>query len=124
MFKLAVTAGTHAASPQALVVFRGLDESVPLARESGHDGLEIAVAARQDIDSRSLRVLLARHQMEVPVFSTGRDGRALGSEPQADEKAEIGRVELDFGAAFQQRRERTRAFDRRAVLVRPPRRRL
>ncbi len=87
MFKLAVTAGTHSASPQALVVFRGLDESAPVAKELGYGGLEIAVAAREDLDSRSLRLLLARYELDVPVFSTGQMSRVLGlhfSDPDPD----------------------------------------
>ena len=71
MLKLAVTVAPLDSYPQALVVFRGLEESLPEAAALGYDGVEIAVYRRENVDAPRLRRLLTDCGLAVPVFSTG-----------------------------------------------------
>jgi sugar phosphate isomerase/epimerase len=69
--KTAITVSLKDAFPQAMVVFRGLEESLPVISELGYDGVELALWRKDNIDSSSLKTLLKRHALQLPVISTG-----------------------------------------------------
>ncbi len=69
--KTAVTISLKDAFPQAMVVFRGLEESLPVISELGYDGVELALWRKDNIDVSSLKALLKQHGLQLPVISTG-----------------------------------------------------
>lgn len=69
--KIAITVSTREAFPKALVVFRGLEQSLPLIAELGYDGVEVAVFHKDNIQLKNLKSLLKRYSLALPVFSTG-----------------------------------------------------
>jgi sugar phosphate isomerase/epimerase len=69
--KTAVTVSLRDAFPKAMVVFRGLEESLPIVTKLGYDGIELALWRKDNIDVRSVKALLERHSLKLPVISTG-----------------------------------------------------
>lgn len=69
--KTAVTISLKDAFPQAMVVFRGLEESLPVISELGYDGVELALWRKDNVDASALKGLLERNGLELPVISTG-----------------------------------------------------
>ena len=69
--KTAITVSLKNAFPQAMVVFRGLEESLPVISQLGYDGVELALWRKDNIDAASVNVLLKQHALEAPVISTG-----------------------------------------------------
>ena len=76
--KLAITVGTDDAHPQALVVFRGLEQSLPRIKALGYDGIELALFQAESLDMLRLRALLRDNGLELPVISTGQISRVMG----------------------------------------------
>jgi sugar phosphate isomerase/epimerase len=69
--KTAITVSLKNAFPQAMVVFRGLEDSLPVISGLGYDGVELALWRKDNIDASRVKTLLKRHALEVPVISTG-----------------------------------------------------
>lgn len=69
--KTAITVSLKNAFPQAMVVFRGLEDSLPVIAELGYDGVELALWRKDNIDVPSVKTLLKRHGLQLPVISTG-----------------------------------------------------
>lgn len=69
--KICIAATISESFPKALVVFRGLEESLKAASEIGYDGVELALYHRDNVEVRALKVLLGRYGLSVPVVSTG-----------------------------------------------------
>ena len=67
--KTAITISTENAFPQAMVVFRGLEESIPMIADLGYDGIELALWGKDNIDPKSVAKLLERHHLSLPVIS-------------------------------------------------------
>jgi len=61
------------ASPSAFVVFRtDLKISIKKASELSYDGVELALASPEEINVTRIKDLILRHNLELPVISTGR----------------------------------------------------
>ena len=75
--KTAVTVGTEDSVPEALVLFHGVERSIPVVHELGYDGIEIALYRGESLDVHRLTGLLRSHQLSVPVISTGQMSRVL-----------------------------------------------
>jgi sugar phosphate isomerase/epimerase len=71
MKKIAVAIAHKEALPEAFVVFRGFEESIPLAADLGYDGVELALRKAGDINGRKIGKLLSDANMEVSAISTG-----------------------------------------------------
>ncbi len=69
--KTAITVSVENAFPQAMVVFRGLESSLPVISELGYDGVELALWRKDNIDVSSVKALLKQHGLQLPVISTG-----------------------------------------------------
>jgi sugar phosphate isomerase/epimerase len=69
--KTAITISLKDAFPQAMVVFRGLEESLPIISKLGYDGVELALWRKDNVEPAHVKTLLKRHALEVPVISTG-----------------------------------------------------
>jgi sugar phosphate isomerase/epimerase len=69
--KTAITVSLKNAFPQAMVVFRGLEESLPVISKLGYDGVELALWRKDNIDVSSVKTLLKQHTLQLPVISTG-----------------------------------------------------
>lgn len=69
--KVAITISTKDAFSKALVVFRGIEEHIQQIAELGYNGLELAVYKKENIDVPTLKTLLQKYHLEVPVISTG-----------------------------------------------------
>ena len=69
--KTAITVSLETAFPQAMVVFRGLEDSLPIISALGYDGVELALWRKDNIAADSLKSLLKRYALQVPVISTG-----------------------------------------------------
>lgn len=68
----AITVGYHDAFEKALVVFRGVEENLPVIAELGYGGIELAIFDRSNVeDSTAMKTLLRRYGLELPVISTG-----------------------------------------------------
>lgn len=76
--KISVTIGTTDAYSKALVVFRGLEESLPIIADLGYDGIELAIWKKDNVNIKKLKQLLKRYKLSVPVFSTGQMYTMLG----------------------------------------------
>lgn len=65
-----ITVGTEDAVPTALVVFRGLADSLPRIAQLGYDGIELGLS---DAGLRlpETMALLDQHQLRIAVISTG-----------------------------------------------------
>ncbi len=88
--KVAVTVGTDDAHPQALVVFRGLEQSLPRIKALGYDGIELALFRSESVEVPRLRRLLADNALELPVISTGQISRVMGvhfTDPEPERRA-------------------------------------
>lgn len=69
--KLCITIGTRDAFPGALVVFRGLEESLKTIADLGYDGIELALFDKRNIEVSTLKRQLQQYHLELPVISTG-----------------------------------------------------
>lgn len=69
--RLCITSTITESHPKALVVFRGLEESLKAASEIGYDGIELALYHKDNVDAKALRGLAGRYKMAIPVISTG-----------------------------------------------------
>ena len=69
--KTAITVSLKNAFPQAMVVFRGLEESLPVISQLGYDGVELALWRKDNVDASSVKTLLKRNRLRLPVISTG-----------------------------------------------------
>ena len=69
--RLCITSTIVESHPKALVVFRGLEESLKAASEIGYDGIELALYHKDNVDAKALRGLADRYNMAIPVISTG-----------------------------------------------------
>jgi sugar phosphate isomerase/epimerase len=104
--KTAVSVSVKDAFPKALVLFRGLEESIPVVAELGYDGIELAIWRKDNVDASSLKILLATHGMELPVISTGQvftmeQAWFTHPEPEVREKAlDIMKGIIDVAAEF------------------------
>jgi len=94
--------------PGALVVFRGIDQSLKAASELGYDGIELALYHKSNVDPKELKKKLRQRNLSIPVVSTGQmftmSGLSLAN-PDRDvrEKAvrdleDIIEVAAEFGA--------------------------
>lgn len=94
--------------PRALVVFKGIDQSLKAASELGYDGIELALYHKSNIDPKELKRKLKKWNLSIPVISTGQmftmSGLSL-TDPDRDvrEKAvkdleDIIEVAAEFGA--------------------------
>jgi hypothetical protein len=81
--KLAITVGTDDAHPQALVVFRGLEQSLPRIKALGYDGIELALFQAESVEVSHLRALLHEHRSSRP---GQRDQRRRREEPEGDDR--------------------------------------
>lgn len=71
--KIGLAIAPASASPSAFVVFReDLKVSVRKASELGYDGVELALASSHEIEVARIKDLILRHNLELPVISTGR----------------------------------------------------
>lgn len=71
MNKIAVAIAHKEALPEAFVVFRGFEESIPLAADLGYNGVELALRRAEEIDVTKIAKLLSKANMEVSAISTG-----------------------------------------------------
>ncbi len=71
MRKIAVAIAPKDALPEAFVVFRGFEESIPLAADLGYHGAELALKRASDLEGINLDKLLSRADIEVSAISTG-----------------------------------------------------
>ncbi|MCP4753598.1 MAG: sugar phosphate isomerase/epimerase, partial [Proteobacteria bacterium] len=71
MKKLCITCSIENCYPKALVVFRGIEDSLRQAAELGYSGVELALYRKDNIDVGEVKKLLTRYGMEIPVVSTG-----------------------------------------------------
>lgn len=69
--KTAISISLKNAFPKALVVFRGLEESLPIIAELGYDGIELALWRKDNIEVPAVKALLKQHKLDLPVISTG-----------------------------------------------------
>ncbi|MHC4441365.1 MAG: TIM barrel protein [Planctomycetota bacterium] len=76
--KLSIAIADTNALPNAFVVFRGFEESIPKAAELGFDGVELALKWADEIDREHLKILLSETGMEVSCISTGQVYADLG----------------------------------------------
>lgn len=99
MQNVAVTVGTSDSVEEALVLFRGVEESVPTIQELGFDGIEIATVRSTSIDVQSVKKATHRSRLAIPVVSTGQIARvqrvhlvAIEESERETAIAELGRV--------------------------------
>lgn len=78
MMKLAVAVASDAAPPEAFVVWRGFESSLPKAAAMGYHGVELALKTAEEIDLPHLRQMLDRDGLEVSCISTGQVFACLG----------------------------------------------
>lgn len=57
--------------PKALVVFRGLEESLRSASEIGYDGIELGLYHASNVNVETLKKLVSVYGVGIPVISTG-----------------------------------------------------
>lgn len=76
--KLAVAIAPKEAPPDAFVVLRGIEESIPKAADYGYRGVELALKSADEVNRRTLNRLLAKYDMEVSCISTGQLFAGLG----------------------------------------------
>ena len=57
--------------PRALVVFRGIDNSLRAASELGYDGIELGIYHKSNVDPKELKNKLQKWNLTIPVISTG-----------------------------------------------------
>jgi len=69
--KLSVAIAGREATPNAFVVFRGLNESIKKAADLGYDGVELALKRPDEITKDELKKLLEKNCMEVSAISSG-----------------------------------------------------
>jgi len=69
--KIAVAIAPENALPSAFVVFRGLETSIRKAAEMGYDGVELALLDKDQVNIKSIKDLINKYNMEIPVVSTG-----------------------------------------------------
>lgn len=78
MLRLAVAIATADAMPNAFVVWRGIEESIARAAAMGYDGVELALKTADQVDSHTVKRLLAERDLACPVVSTGQVFAGLG----------------------------------------------
>ncbi len=76
--KLAVAVAGKEALPSAFVVWRGFEESLQKAADSGYHGVELALKTADDVDAPALRQALERCGLEIACISTGQVFADLG----------------------------------------------
>ena len=69
--KLSITVGTNDAFSGALVVFRGLEESLQTIADLGYQGIELALFNKKNVNVKQLKNLLRETSLKLPVISTG-----------------------------------------------------
>ncbi|MGI6161590.1 MAG: sugar phosphate isomerase/epimerase family protein [Christensenellales bacterium] len=69
--KLAIGVTTPEAGPDAFVLLRGFENSIPLAKDMGYDGIELALKHKDDIKNIPLEKLLSKYDLEVCCITTG-----------------------------------------------------
>ena len=69
--KLSVAIADKNALPSAFVVFRGIEESIPLAANLGYDGIELALKKPDEVNLQKIDQLLTDNNLEVSCISTG-----------------------------------------------------
>lgn len=57
--------------PGALVLFRGIKNSIKSAKKLGYDGIEMALYEKGNINLKETQEMLLDYEMSVPVISTG-----------------------------------------------------
>jgi sugar phosphate isomerase/epimerase len=95
MMKLAVAVASDAAPPEAFVVWRGFESSLPKAAAMGYHGVELALKTAEEIDLPRLRQMLSRDGLEVSCISTGQVFACLGlyfTTTDAQQRSEVLRV--------------------------------
>jgi len=105
--KLAVAIAGSEAPPSAFVVWRGFEESIAKAADTGYHGVELALKTAEDVNPDQLVAWLSKRNMEVSCISTGQVFATLGlyfthPDPSARERVIdvfIGLIHLakDFG---------------------------
>lgn len=106
--KIAVAIAPSDAPDSAFVVYRGIKESMKKAQMLGYDGVELALASKNQVDRIELKKLLSQYNLSIPTISTGQvfaiDGYSF-THPQKEirEKTKeifYGLIELasEFGA--------------------------
>jgi sugar phosphate isomerase/epimerase len=71
MNKICVAATIEESYPGALVLFRGIKNSIKSAKKLGYDGIELALYEKENIDLKETEEMLRDYEMSVPVISTG-----------------------------------------------------
>jgi sugar phosphate isomerase/epimerase len=71
MAKFSVVIAHKKALPSAFVVFRGFEESIPLASKLGFNGIELALRNAGEIHVSEMEKLLRLNNLEVSAISTG-----------------------------------------------------
>ena len=69
--KLSVVIAPSGAPENAFVVWRGFEDSISKAAETGYHGVELALSGAEDVDAPSLQKWLDRAGMSVSCISTG-----------------------------------------------------
>lgn len=71
--KIGLAIAPETASPLAFVVYRDrLDKIMEKVARLGYDGVELALRDPSEIDASSVRAMLAKYGLEIPVISSGR----------------------------------------------------
>lgn len=97
--KLSVAMADKNALPSAFVVFRGIEESIPLAASFGYDGIELALKRPDEVKPEHLAQQLADNRLEVSCISTGQVYADLGysfSDEEAEQRTALIKMFKEF----------------------------
>ena len=76
--KLAVALAAENAPPDAFVVWRGFEQSIPKAAHLGYHGVELALKAADEVDPDKLHAWLEAANLKVSAITTGQVFAGLG----------------------------------------------
>lgn len=76
--KIGVAIAPANALPSAFVVWRGLSESIKKAAALGYDGVELALASKDQVNTDEIKSLCETYEVEVSAISTGQVFAASG----------------------------------------------